>query len=165
MPSVITPCGGGASTAKGCRVYRTTNVPTFDSTWTKIPGFDAEHYDYGGYHSLVTDTERVTIPAGLGGVYLVTANLWFSGNTQNFRLYQVTKNGEAVNSDPVLYDNRAAATTASSGSVIASAAGLWPLSAGDYLELWGWQNSGGALDIVASNKDGIALGVAFLGAP
>jgi hypothetical protein len=151
--------------SRGCRVYRTTNVTLADVTWTKVPAFDAEHYDNGGYHSLVTNPERITIPAGLGGTYLVTASCWFAQNANGFRLFQVTKNADAVNVDPVVYEDRSPYTPVGIGSVIAMSAGLWPLAAGDYVQLWAHQNSGGNLDLTANTKQGITLGVQYLGAP
>jgi hypothetical protein len=164
LPSVITPCGGAASAFKGCRVYNSADITLPNGTWTKL-AFDTEHYDYGGYHSTVTNTGRLTVPAGLGGLYTVFASVWFSVNVTGFRLFQATKNGEAINTDPVLYEDRAAYATTLGTQVIAMAAGPWEFVAGDYLELQAFQDSGSTLTVLHIARVSPMFGLTYEGAP
>lgn len=68
--------GGGAGVApayapsparRGCLVYHNT-TQTVNGAGIL---FNSEIYDTDAYHSTVTNTERITIPAGLGGLYLL----------------------------------------------------------------------------------------------
>jgi len=65
-----TPAG---PTVKGCSVKLTSPQATVSNTnYTVL--FGGEDFDTDGYHSTVTNTGRITIPAGLGGYYLFTIN-------------------------------------------------------------------------------------------
>ena len=55
----------------GCKVYKTTQTVT-----DTVLAFDSEDFDTDGFHSTVTNTSRITIPAGLGGIYIVHFNAW-----------------------------------------------------------------------------------------
>jgi hypothetical protein len=160
---VITPCGGGGSAAaKGCRVYRTTSVALPNITWTELT-FNAEHFDYGGYFDLAGGGP-ITIPAGESGLYLVIAGCWFEAHNAGFRYFQVTKNADAVNVDPIVYDDRSPFSTVTvAQSVIAAVANTWPLVAGDTLHLHAFQSSGTTINATGNVKLGISLGVTKLG--
>lgn len=65
-------CGGfSAGTRIGCEVYSTVaqSMPTVN--WTEI-NMNIENYDSDAFHSTVSNTNRITIPTGLEGVYTVT---------------------------------------------------------------------------------------------
>ena len=70
IPSWATPA---ATTVRGCSVKLTSAQATVSNTnYTVL--FGGEDFDTDAYHSIVTNTGRITIPAGLGGYYLFTIN-------------------------------------------------------------------------------------------
>lgn len=110
----------------GCAVYRASTVSVNNAV---IP-FDGEEFDSDNFHSLVTNTSRMTIPAGMGGKYLATASVYdITGSFQaHFR-----KNGAVINGS-------AGTTTAS--FLGATLTAVLDLVAGDYVEIF--HGSGGA---------------------
>ncbi len=53
-----------------CRLYNTADIDPATGSWVALT-FDTEWYDYGGMHSTVSNTSRITIPAGGTGLYHV----------------------------------------------------------------------------------------------
>lgn len=72
----VTDAGGGQAVVAppkiGCRVYNSANITVPDSTPT-VMTFDNERYDYGGMHSTIVNTGRLTAP--VKGVYAFTSAL------------------------------------------------------------------------------------------
>lgn len=56
------------------RVYASADVDPTPSTWEAVP-FDSENYDTDAMHSTVTNTSRLTVPTGGGGLYLIGARV------------------------------------------------------------------------------------------
>lgn len=67
---VTTPVAWGYPPFHGARVYNSGNVALSTASETIIT-FNSERYDTDGYHNTGADTERLTIPTGLGGYYRV----------------------------------------------------------------------------------------------
>jgi len=66
-------------------------------TTQTISTFDTNDRDTDGFHSTVTNTDRFTIPAGMGGLYAMVAYHWITGlaaNT-NYAHVRIMKNGVA----------------------------------------------------------------------
>ena len=103
--------------------------------------FDNETIDTDGFHSTVSNTSRITIPTGKGGKYLLTATIQFnsSGASGGSRKLLIYKNGTSIVS--LTFVPRDGFNSASS-SFIASAV------ATDYFEVYGFQNAGGAQNVV-----------------
>jgi hypothetical protein len=97
--------------------------------------FDTEQYDSDGMHSTSSNTGRIT--ATTAGLYSVRFNLAFAANATGIRTASLRKNGTEVTF----------ARTPATSAGIAACGGAFDvyLAAGDYLELWGTQTSGGAL--------------------
>lgn len=89
--------GGGSSTYHGAKVYRSAAYTYTNGlvTPTVFP-FDAEDWDTNAYHDNATNPSRITIPTGLGGIYLVTFSLQINANTTARFIGYITKNGSAV---------------------------------------------------------------------
>lgn len=125
----------------GCRATKTgTNQTLSNNTYTLVT-FNAETYDTDGFHSTSTNTERMTIPAGLAGYYEVTANVGFDTNTTGRRLLQIRKNGSAI----AVGEASSATSTnypAFNTSLIVN------LAVGDYVDFEAYQTSGGNLDVL-----------------
>ncbi|MFA6082665.1 MAG: hypothetical protein WC773_04655 [Patescibacteria group bacterium] len=120
--------------------YRTTNQSINDSTFTAI-SLDAEDFDTDGMHEAVTNPTRITI--NLTGKYFVTATAFWGGSATGLRFLVIRKNGGAT-------DLLTAGMGGNASGVPQNVNGLLNLASGDYIEAFVWQNSGGALNLVAS---------------
>lgn len=99
----------------------------------------SEAEDAAGYHDLVTNTDRITVPTGRGGLFLVVFNGAFAINGSGQRSAQIKKNGATTLVDVLVNTN----STAFQSNILTTAVRL---AAGDYLTFSVWQNSGGALN-------------------
>lgn len=120
---------------RGCGLNGSaTSVPTATAT---ILAWPTESWDTDAFHSTVTNTSRITIPAGCAGRYLIAAAMKFSGsigsNPPDMRLY---KNGSLFRTISAF---SAFGAGPYSGSVIVDAA------VADYFEIAALQSSGGTL--------------------
>ena len=136
VPSWSTPASG--STFAGCSLYQTTTTTVATGVLTTLL-FDTENIDTDAYHSTVTNTGRITIPTGKGGKYLIGFVLRWQGNTVAARDAQVHLNGSSI----ILEDT--APAPANSYGLSQTASLIYPLVAGDYIELKGSQGSGSSL--------------------
>jgi hypothetical protein len=126
----------------GCSLTKTSSQGTDNATETAIT-FDSETYDTDGFHSTVTNTSRITIPAGKAGKYLFTGVYVFDDNATGIRYLNLKKNGSTN-----LYLNNANATSSSAGFYCFSF--VYNLIATDYIEMFVYQNSGGSKNLLSS---------------
>lgn len=130
---------GGQPTC--ARVYRTSIQTLTSDTWTGV-GFEVEDFDVGAMVDLGAQASRITIPTGEAGKYLVTGLVQFAadGTQTGLRVIAIHKNGtsiqEGIRANGLGTDNSNIPVTA-----------ILDLAAGDYLELFVLQNSGGNLNI------------------
>jgi len=110
------------------------------NTTDTFPTFNQEVFDTDAFHSTSVDTNRLTVPAGLGGYYLITGYVSFEGNATGYRQAGYRING-STEITPVLYSSNGTATATLNFQHIAN------LSAGDYVEMRLIQSSGGTLFI------------------
>lgn len=130
-----------ATDAPHCRVYNSANISLTNSTVTALT-FDSERYDVGGCHSTSVNTGRITVPSGAGGKWEFKAHVEFASNSSGYRYIGIRVNGGTV----VAY------TSAAAVNGIATILHLttdYAMSAGDYMEVIAFQNSGGALNASA----------------
>lgn len=64
--------GVGVAAFVGAKVYNSANIALNTAADTLIT-FDSEEYDSDAFHSIVTNTGRLTIPSGLDGKYRIQA--------------------------------------------------------------------------------------------
>ncbi len=105
----------------------------------QILTFDSENFDTDNMHSNVINNSRITITKT--GKYSVGGNIQWAANINNMRSLGVVKNGSIF---------LLSTTVAVAGNNIAFAqnvSGIKNLLAGDYIELYVYQNSGGALNV------------------
>jgi hypothetical protein len=127
------------SSFSGCSLYKSTAQTASNSTWTAIT-FDSENFDVGGYHDTSTNNTRITIPTGKGGYYSLTGSLNWGGNTTGARTAAIYLNGslnKVLGQHPSTIAN----------DVYTEFNYIMNLSAGDYVEMYGFQLSGGNLGI------------------
>jgi hypothetical protein len=143
---------------KGVSLYKSGGgTQTIANNTNTAITFDSEFFDTDGFHSTSTNTSRITIPAGMSGKYSVvsTALTWDINGTGK-RGLGIYKNGAALTSSLEIIP---------SGSIYVSNAlsVVIDLSAGDYIELYAIQTSGGNLTAYARNQD-YPFTVTYLGA-
>ncbi len=127
-------------TFSGCSLTQSGAQTISNTTQTDL-NFANETFDTDGYHSTVTNTNRITIPTGKSGYFLVTARTAFAANTTGTRINWIIKNGTTEIS--TVY---AGAAVSDNTSVVTSA--IVSLVAGDYITLNVYQTSGGSLNTV-----------------
>ena len=124
--------------APHCKVYNSANQSINNTTATMLT-FDTEDYNNNTMHSTVSNTSRITLTTG--GRYLLMGKVQFASNGTGTRRVRIVLNG---------------LTTLAEVQVPASAVGVVTLpimtvdtfAAADYVELEGYQDSGGALNAV-----------------
>lgn len=120
-----------------CSAYHSTTQSIPNNTQTAL-NLDSEDYDVGGMHDTVTNNSRITIPTGQGGLYLIVAHVDFATNGTNARRCEIFVNGSRI--------HRTVATPSASTGTAMQDVMIWPLAAGDYVEVYAFQNSGGNLN-------------------
>lgn len=135
-------------------VTRSTSLSTTNSTWTSV-GWDTESWDTDGYHDNVTNNNRLTIPVGFGGKFLVIAGYNFTNtSTTGIRAAQVEKNTTVANTNVIaqgFFLPAGGITNMSSFSRIVS------LADGDWINVNVFQNSGGALNFNSEGASFLSL--------
>ena len=123
----------------GCHLGGTGAQSISDSTDTTLT-WDSETYDTDAFHSTSSNTNRITIPSGLDGVYLVVLSVRFAASATGDRRAWVENSAGTV-----LARVMARATAASFTQLNLSF--MWEAAAADYFSARVYQSSGGALDV------------------
>jgi hypothetical protein len=134
--------GSGANAAAfttpdGCRVYNSAAQSIPNSTQTNL-SFNTERYNNGGMHSTISNNSRIT--AQKAGVYVITGNVEFASNATGMRVVGVILNGATPMAEvriPAVNGN----------TTILSVSTLLHMAINDYVELFVYQDSGGALNV------------------
>jgi len=153
LPSWATPATGAN---KGCFLYLSADATTTSGA-EPITSWTAESWDTDSFHSLVTNTSRITIPTGLDGKYLVILNNQFNANATGRRISAIKVNGTTVR------DTEMGVPT-SSGYLNAPISTILNLSAADYIETSSYQTSGGNLTLIGTAPRSTSLCISYLGA-
>lgn len=130
---------GGSGTASACKVYRNTTQALAATTLTPVQ-FNAEELDTDGYHESVTNPDRITIPTGKAGVFLLIGYLYTA--TTTVLLGRFTVNGTAVRGQSVGDGVAGAGLVVSAGPV--------SLADADIVRLEGFLNSAGNIGDAAN---------------
>lgn len=129
-----------------CRVYLNAAQLIGTGAWTAI-GFPAENFDTAAMHDNVTNNSRITIPTGGDGKYMIAGSVRIAANATGTRGARVYLNGTtnlAVNRK----NNLGAGT-----QTWVHISTLEDLSAGDYVELHAYQDSGGNLNVTTGRAN------------
>lgn len=133
-----------------CVADRSSAYSVPSGSWTQIP-LNREIYDPQNWHSLTTNTERITVPSA--GYYLVFAFGRFADNTTGFRGLAIFRNGSGYHPTGNL-GLTAFGGLDSGGRWSKSIIWFFSLAANDYISVAVNQTSGANL-----NLDYIMLGV------
>jgi hypothetical protein len=134
--------------ANGVTFYATGAQSIANNTNTALTG-TLEYFDTDGYHSTSTNTSRITIPSGLGGKYLVTATVNWDKSATGYRAAKIYRNGAIT--APLFYDNIAGNNSEYVNNKLSAVVNL---VAGDYIELFVIQTSGGSLNAYIDEPSG-----------
>lgn len=126
-------------------VHHTTTQTVATSTTTPLL-FNSERSDLFGFHSTASDTNRLTVPAGLAGVYLVKATCFWDSNTSGARILSIRLNGADVSGEPPARSGTSASGLNQEKIAIVS------LAVGDWVEAAVWQNSGSTRTVGSTNS-------------
>ena len=146
--------GSASASFVGASLDNTTTQTVTSPGYTAVT-WSVENFDTDGFHSTVSNTSRMTIPAGKGGYYQVNASVRWDDNTTNSRLITLYKNGTIFH------------LTASPGFSIdptMNIQAIMYLVATDYVEVYVYQNSGGNRTIYPQNSSGGTFSIGYLGA-
>lgn len=108
----------------------------------QVIALDGEEDDTGTMHDTVTNNSRIVAPSA--GVYMITAQCSFFSNTVGERALTVRLNaaGSGAGGSPILFWD---GTSLDAGTIVANLSRPRRLVAGDYIEMFGYQASGGNL--------------------
>lgn len=135
--------------AYGCMLNRTAAQTITDATDTVITfpsGSVTEELDSDGLHSGVTNSARITIPAGGDGVYLIGGNVRWETNSSGVRVLWAEYNGSA-GTGTVISESRIAPTGGGTTQTSQLVSTVYLLASGDYVTLNVRQTSGASRDI------------------
>lgn len=126
----------------GASVYNNATQSITSASDTALT-FNTEDYDTDGFHNTGSNTDRLTVPTGLSGKYVIIGRTTFPANATGLRQLYIEKNGST------LWDMRVpvnSGTNATSINITAAA----DLVSGDYVKLRVYQDSGSTLSVGAA---------------
>jgi hypothetical protein len=131
------------------KVYKTANQSIGNNGWACLT-WNAEAFDTDTMHDNATADSRITFTTA--GTYQITYNAMWANNDTGLRNHTIEKNGNTTqgNGTPVIepfaISPVAASHSGASISVMAS------FVAGDWIQAFVWQNSGGALNLSGTTE-------------
>jgi hypothetical protein len=152
IPSWAAPASG--ATFVGCLAYRSTSLTVSYNTWTSVP-FDDEGVDSDSFHSTSTNTDRITIPTGKGGKYLINVQLLWDQKTSGSQQFRVRLNGSS---------NLMGSIEGNTGYVSTNISQIAQLTAGDYITVEAYSDSSGGNTVVPYMDRTNYFQVLYLGA-
>jgi hypothetical protein len=121
--------------------------------------FDTELFDTDAFHSTSSNTDRITIPTGKAGYYLLSARtIWAAGATGQ-RISQIRKNAGATSLARIVMNNQTAAADAT-----AQTSCVVNLAVADYVFWENYQDGTGALNATGGGQQYSAFSATYLGA-
>ena len=148
IPSGVTIANAGTATGFGeantpaFRVRSTAGQTVSNATWTKCE-WNTEDKDTDSAFDL--SNERFTVPSGKGGLYSFQWSIENNGKVSSNAVYQVILAKNGTNQTDLF--SRQNPTTTGTFDVYNNGGGGIVLSAGDYVELFYYQNGGGTVTL------------------
>lgn len=147
-----------SSAFRGAKVFAGAGTSLANATLVPV-AFNSEAYDTDGFHDTVTNNDRITIPAGLAGTYLVSAGVVLASSAVAHYAMSgyLRKNG--VSATRIIRSSG----PAGANPTIDLPGATVSLAAGDYVQFGVVQESGSAIDTLPG-EDLSWLSVTYLGA-
>jgi hypothetical protein len=131
-----------------CFAYKSSDGALANNTWDEV-NFGAEAYDSHGSHDNSTNNSRVAAPED--GAYAVKVSVEFEAHATGSRRIQVRKNAAGNQASGTLIKSKTVNAVAGAGNETTLDADFdVQLVAGDYLEVFVHQTSGGALNVLGT---------------
>jgi acid phosphatase family membrane protein YuiD len=137
-----------------CRARRGSNQSIANTTETAIT-LPTEDFDSDNFHSTVTNTNRMTIPTGMGGQYLIAAVIVWQSNATGWRQCLIRVNGSNAGVANLEGTTQQAANGITTRQSVTT---ILPLSAGNYVEIAANHNSGAARNITNASLQIVKVG-------
>lgn len=138
-----------------CVATQTTTQSVSTGAWTTLSLNSTQVDTYGG-HSNTTNNTRYT--AQVSGVYAVCGVAAFNSNSTGVRGSRLHVNGSVVQGTAQMMT-----PATSSGTGLPTPVRTIRLTAGDYIEVAGWQSSGSPLSTIVASDVASALWVFWTG--
>lgn len=135
------------------KVYRSSNLSVANDTRQDI-AWNAQVYESSGMYDAGANTRLIALR---DGIYLIQAKVGWANNATGRRGIGYNVNG--VNPDYDLQFNSA------NGNAKENGADLLKLAAGDYISVFAYQSSGGALNLLGSNEGSSSATLTLLATP
>lgn len=133
-------------TADGAMVYRGASSQTISDATHTVVTFDTEERDDNGYADLGTNNDRLTVPET--GWYAIQGTVSFAYNASRVRSIYIRVNG--ATGERHFQQTLQATSTVNGLNTVLSTAGVLYLTAGDYIQLCAFQDTGGSLELIVS---------------
>lgn len=134
----------------GCVLTNSAAQSIANNTYTALT-FNTESLDTDGFHSTSTNTNRITIPAGKAGKYLITVMATFTANGTGARELFLLVNDTQPSSTATRFSTEDQPNSSFNSSLVGSI--VLSLSEGDWVNASVYQASGGALNIFGNNAN------------
>jgi hypothetical protein len=162
--NVLTVAGGvptWAAPASGSTFTGVSLSKSADQSFSVGTGanttFDVELYDTNGYHSNSTNNDRITIPSGKAGYYLIQARVYWQSNGNGTRIAMIRKNAGATQ----LARFVAAAT---STNITINLQTIVYLDVADYVVLENYQDANTTIVVFGDGQQNTTFSATYLGA-
>lgn len=119
----------------GCKVFNTGSQAITTGVETEISTLNSESFDAGSFHE--GSNGYLTVPAGLAGYYLITANGYFTSHTTNGQLREI---GIKINTS--VFNRQSSANAGDVDPTHISVNCISYLSAGDIVKIVVTQKAG-----------------------
>ncbi len=130
-----------ATDSPTCRAYNSADFGVANATATAIT-MNSERFDNAAMHSTSVNTDRITIPTGGAGKYILGGALQWQINATGTRIIEFLVNGLTN-----IGEQSSLATAAV--APIVSVCTVYALAAADYVTMVGYQDSTGGLNVLS----------------
>jgi hypothetical protein len=152
----LTGVGGAAAAFVGCIATRTTDQTLTNGADTAVIFNGTDELDTDAFHDPAgANPERIIIPAGKAGKYLISAAVLFAAGTAGYRRLGFTVSGSII-------PGRMNVPVISGVGQYLNISVVRALAEADYVELFALQTNGGNLALSGATVP-LRLSVTFLG--
>lgn len=138
----------------GASVYNSAGVNAATATSTVVT-FDTETFDNGGLHSTASNTSRLT--ASVAGYYYIHGSVAWFPNASGIRQVELRKNAAGSGSGGTQLGIVTHEPASGGAYAIQEVSTVAYLTAGDYVELFGYQTSGSTLSMNTATSLGLKM--------